>query len=212
MMDNRVRSVSPTSAVLLAAVTLIVMGTAQADGQEVWRDRAAAGMGIGIGTSVGGTGGLMVHRYFSDSFGIQGILGLTNFSIKGQTAGATEAERSASNITLGGYAIKRVRDWEGGSFNWLAGLEVSFLGGKAENTFSDFDASSTDITLGAGIMADHFLSDRVALVLQTGISYTMLGENSVRAIAFGGTGDLSGSRVRVGQASMGGMLGITWWP
>ncbi len=194
---------------IFVACSTLVASTASAE--ELWHDKTGSPLGVGVGTSVGGTTGAIVSRHFNAAWGVQGVLGFTRTSV---TVGEGDAQTKASTraIGLGAYAVNQVKSWDRLSLSWLAGLELVNAGSSAEFGGMDTSNSAMDFTIAGGAFIEYFLLPGVSVWAQSGLRITFEGDESAsRRFTGGAMGDASGYVVKLGHDGMTQVIGFTWW-
>ena len=116
-----------------------------------------APIGIGGGSTVGGTSGVMLEKYLSETTGIQVGLGMN--------LGSGDV-----GLGLGAYGLYRLIGDERGSGNLVYGFDVRLRtnGGLG----ADFGPA-------IGIQGDVFVTPGLSVWAQTGVTAWVLGKNTV---------------------------------
>lgn len=166
-------------ALLAAAPTLAVAGP---------KDEAP--LGVGFGSTVGGTTGIILEKHFSEQTGAQLGVGVS----LGTDTVATGA---------GVYGVYRFVGDDRGSGNFVYGADVRVLsvGGSA----------SVDFGPSVGVQGDVFVTPGLSVWAQTGVSFLILGKNTVGGGIGGAAVSGSGVAMRIGPSHPFATVGFTWW-
>lgn len=148
-------------------------------------------LGLGFGSTVGGTSGVVVDKHFSEDFGLQ-------------IAGGFSAIGGATGMGLGVYGVKPLISEDRGGASLVFGLDSRIASGG--------NSTGVDLGLGVGLQGDVFLTPGLSIWAQSGISAWMISQRSTESLfGFGGAEGAGGFALRIGPRGILGSVGFTWW-